>query len=126
MDAEVGGKKEEIPGSRKKEFRQRSMYGILRMDVEEKDRMGKQKLVIINGEEERGNEKKPEKSQKKKYKTGTKTINLYMVSSLQLSSFFLLPTDIGLTSVTSSESESVAELPTDIGLTSVTSVTSVT
>jgi len=66
------------------------------MDVEEKDRMGKQKLVIINGEEERGNEKKPEKSQKNKYKTGTKTINLYMVSSLQPSSFFLLPSSFFL------------------------------
>ena len=96
MDAEVGGKKEEIRGSRKKEFRQRALYGILRMDVEEKDRMGKQKLVIINGEEERGNEKKPEKSQKKKYKTGTKTINLYMVSSLLPSSFFLLPSSFFL------------------------------
>ena len=45
------------------------------------------------------------------------------------SSFFLLPTDIGLTSVTSVTSVTsrtllVAELPTDIGLTSVTSVTS--
>ena len=71
------------------------------MDVEEKERMGKEKRVIINGKEERGNEKKPENSQKKKYKTGTKTMNLYMASSLQPSSFFLLPTDIGLTSVTS-------------------------
>jgi hypothetical protein len=43
MDAEVGGKKEEIRGSRKRVVRQRALYGILRMDVEEKDRMGKQK-----------------------------------------------------------------------------------
>src|SRR4028118_948657 len=73
------------------------------MDVEvrerEKERMGKEKRVIINGKEERGNEKKPENSQKKKYKTGTKTMNLYMASSLEpptsrlcllASSFFLL------------------------------------
>jgi hypothetical protein len=66
------------------------------MEVEEKYRRGKQKLVIINGEEERGNQKKPEKSSKKKYKTGTKTINLYMVSSLQPSSFFLLPSSFFL------------------------------
>src|SRR6476469_1183343 len=65
------------------------------MDVEEKDRMGKQKGVIINGKDERGNEKKPEKSQKKKYKTGTKTINLYMGSSSFLlpSSFFRRTSD---------------------------------
>ncbi|MEG5049922.1 MULTISPECIES: hypothetical protein [unclassified Microcoleus] len=66
------------------------------MDVEEKDRRGKQKGVIINGEEERGKEKKPEKSQDKKYKNGTNTIYLYMVSSLQPSSFFLLPSSFFL------------------------------
>jgi len=61
-------KRFEVRGSR--EVRQRSLYGILRMDVEvrerEKERMGKEKRVIINGKEERGNEKKPENSQKKK------------------------------------------------------------
>ncbi|MCC3430708.1 MAG: hypothetical protein JGK01_12605 [Microcoleus sp. PH2017_03_ELD_O_A] len=43
----------------------------------------------MNGKEETENENKPEKSQNKKYKTATKTMNLYMVSSP-----FLLPSSL--------------------------------
>lgn len=51
--------------------------------------MGKEKAVRMNGKEETENENKPEKSQNKKYKTATKTMNLYIVSSL-----FLLPSNL--------------------------------
>ena len=98
MDAEVGGKKEEIRGSRKREVRQRSLYGILRMDVEEKDRMGKQKLVIINGEEKEGMRRNQKNHQRRSIKLVQRPLiyTWYLPSSLLPSSFFLLPSSFFL------------------------------
>jgi hypothetical protein len=78
---------------------------VLREERGEKERIGKEKAVKMNGKEETENENKPEKSQNKKYKTATKTMNLYMASSL-----FLLPSSLFYLSTVNSSQLSTAFL----------------
>jgi uncharacterized protein YacL (UPF0231 family) len=73
------------------------MYAISRKSAEgrerEKESIGKEKAVKMNAEEEMGNENKPAQSQNKKYKIGTKTMNLYIISCIEYlpSNLLLIP-----------------------------------